>query len=70
MSLMDQYRVEASNDGGKTLVGGKWSPIYAQALLVELDTGLRFITNFRYNVKKEISADPLAASEFSKFSEL
>ena len=51
-------------------MGGKWSPIYAQSLLVELDTGLRFITNFRYNVKKDISEDPLGASEYSKFTQL
>ena len=29
MSLMDQYQVQASNDGGKTQVTGRWSPIYA-----------------------------------------
>ena len=27
---------------------------------VELDNGARFVTNFRYNIKPELSKDPLA----------
>ena len=34
---------------------------------VELDNGVRFLTNFRYNLKPEVSKDPLAegATSFS-----
>ena len=34
-----------------------------------MDNGLRFVSNFRYNVKKEISANPLAAKT-SLFAQL
>ena len=44
---------------GGQLVQGKWSPIYSQALLVELDNGMRFLANFRYDVKQTIKANPL-----------
>ena len=40
-------------------VKGKWSPIYDQALKVELENGQRFVANFRYNAKTTLSADPL-----------
>lgn len=43
----------------KVIINGKWSPIYSQALLVELENGMRFISNFRYNVKESLSQDPL-----------
>ena len=71
---MDQYNVEAvfckggSNCETKQ-VKGKWSPIYAQAMMVELDNGLRFVTNFRYNLKDEISKNPLKEN-VSSFSEI
>ena len=40
-------------------VEGKWSTIYDQAIKVELNNGMRFISNFRYQAKKELSKDPL-----------
>ena len=40
-------------------VSGKWSTIYAQHLMVELDNGQKFVTNLRYNVKPDKSKDPL-----------
>ena len=59
---MDQYKVEAKctgcDSGAGTSVNGKWSPVYAQGMMVELDNGLRFVTNFRYNLKDSISKDP------------
>lgn len=51
------------------MVKGKWSPIYSQALLVELDNGKRFITNFRYNLKESVLANPLSG-DTSKLGEL
>jgi hypothetical protein len=36
-------------------------------MLVELSNGMRFITNFRYNLKDNISKDPLQEKDKSKF---
>jgi hypothetical protein len=33
--------------------------MYDQALIVELDNGMRFIVYFRYNITPRISKDPL-----------
>mmetsp|Transcript_37616 Transcript_37616/g.57634 ORF Transcript_37616/g.57634 Transcript_37616/m.57634 type:complete len:227 (+) Transcript_37616:319-999(+) len=48
-------------------VTGNWSNIYDQSFKVELDNGLRFLTNFKYSVKAQISEDPSqdGASEFT-----
>ena len=55
----------AAADNG--IVGGTWDMLYKQALLVELDNGLRFIANFAYKVKPvEQNLDvsqPLVTSE-------
>ena len=63
MNLLDDYKVEAVFCKGgtacdKTPITGKWTSIYDQALNVELDNGMRFIANYRYNIKPEISKDP------------
>jgi hypothetical protein len=55
VSLMDGYLVEATLNGGPILKG-KWSPIYDQSMVVQLENGQKFVTNFRYNLK---GADPL-----------
>lgn len=48
-------------------MAGQWSTIYDQSFKVELDNGLRFLANFKYTVKPEISQDPTqdGADEFS-----
>jgi len=33
--------------------------IYDQAFIIELENGIRFLSNFRYNMKETISKDPL-----------
>jgi hypothetical protein len=73
VKLMDKHEVEAtfckggSNCESKT-IAGTWSPIYDQALRVELENGLRFLANFKYSVKPTISIDPLkdGANEFTQ----
>jgi hypothetical protein len=40
-------------------VPGKWIAFYDQALLVELGNDLRFVANFRYEIRKNVTADPL-----------
>ena len=57
LQLLDDYKATAKfcKDGKKceqTEIKGKWTPVYAQSLVVELDNGLRFVTNFRYNHAK------------------
>lgn len=50
-------------------VMGKWVAYYDQALLVELDNDLRFLANFRYEIKKNVTDDPLKA-DFAKMAQL
>ena len=40
-------------------VGGHWSPYYDQSMIVSLENGLKFIANFRYNIKPEVTKDPM-----------
>lgn len=60
---MENYKAEAvfcSNDKkcSDTVTPGKWTSIYDQAFNIELDNGMRFIANFRYNLKPELAKDP------------
>ena len=68
---MDKFQAEATFCKGGTAceekhVSGNWSNIYDQSFKVELDNGLRFISNFKYSVKPQISEDPTkdGANEF------
>lgn len=67
---MDKYLAEATfcHADGKceTKQPGTWSTIYDQAIKIELNNGLRFLANFKYTVKPEISQDPTkdGADEF------
>jgi len=48
-------------DGKKcseTVIKGTWTSIYDQAFNIELDNGVRLVTNLRYNLKKDVSGDP------------
>ena len=64
VKLMDKFQAEAVFcEGGKNCqdkhVSGSWSPVYDQSFKVELDNGLRFLSNFKYSVKPTISEDPI-----------
>jgi len=64
---MDKYQVEANFcKAGKNCesshITGTWSTIYDQSFKVELDNGLRFLSNFKYSLKPNISSNPLKAS--------
>ena len=71
----DNFQAEASfcasekECGSATPIHGKWSTIYDQSLKVELDNGLRFVANFRYNAKPTLTNDPLTDSDL-KFVDL
>lgn len=74
---MDKYKVEAMKcEGSSTTcvatkqITGKWSPIYAQSLLVELDNGLRFISNFKYTLKDSYNKDLIHNSNHTRLNEL
>ena len=64
VKLLDNYKAEAQQceAGGKCsegVIAGKWSTVYDQAMKVDLDNGMRFLANFRYNVKSTTINDPL-----------
>ena len=50
-------------------VMGRWMAYYDQALHVELDNGLRFLANFKYEIKRNVTRDPLKA-DFKKMARL
>ena len=51
---------EAKCEQGKTPISfGKWTTVYDQALKIELESGERFLSNFRYNIRNSVSHDPL-----------
>lgn len=59
-NVAQAYFCKSESDCDKSnVINGKWTTVYDQALKVELENGLRFVSNFRYNVKKSISANPL-----------
>ena len=71
IKLMDKFQAEAKFcKGGKDCseknIAGTWSTIYDQAFKVELENGQRFLANFKYAVKPQISKDPTkdGAEEF------
>jgi len=62
MNVMDNYKVEAvlCKGGGKCgteSIKGHWTSIYDQAFNIELDNGMRFLANFKYDIKPEILMD-------------
>ena len=77
VNLMDNYKVEAikcegssTNCIAKKQITGKWSPIYAQSLLVELENGLRFISNFKYTLKDSYNSDLIHNKNHTRLNEL
>mmetsp|Transcript_4265 Transcript_4265/g.6272 ORF Transcript_4265/g.6272 Transcript_4265/m.6272 type:complete len:100 (-) Transcript_4265:307-606(-) len=40
-------------------LSGKWFSFYDQAFKVDLDNGMRFITNYKYALKEYVDSDPL-----------
>ena len=71
---MDKYQAQAQLcKGGKQCsdvqVAGTWSPVYDQSFVVELENGLRFLANFKYTLKPDVTKDPVHA-QASKFDGL
>jgi len=63
VKLMDKFQVEAilCKDGvncAQEHMTGTWSTIYDQSFKIELENGLRFLANFKYTIKPELSALP------------
>ena len=83
---MDKYQVQAQlckeegKECAKEQVAGTWSPVYDQSFEVELENGLRFLTNFKYTLKNDISKNPsqelvqkfdtLKTGDYNKFDSL
>jgi hypothetical protein len=60
---MDKYQAQAQfcstpTSCSEEQVTGTWSPVYDQSFEVELENGLRFLTNFKYTLKPDISKNP------------
>jgi len=73
---MDKFQVEAilcknGEEGtcAKEHLQGTWSTIYDQSFKIELENGLRFLANFKYSVKPNISLTPSRDGE-EKFEQL
>jgi len=65
---LENYKVEGvfCPNGGKCAtseINGKWTSIYDQAFNIELDNGMRFIANFRYNIKPDVTKDPFKTAQ-------
>jgi hypothetical protein len=58
--MLDHFQALATAPDGKSTFKGTWSTIYDQAFRVELENGMRFAANFKYNIIPELSKDPLA----------
>lgn len=64
INLIKDFKLEAikcksDTECDKQIIGGKWTSIYDQSIHVELDNGIRFLANLRYNIKPSVSKDPL-----------
>jgi hypothetical protein len=59
--------VEAVDAKGVT-VSGTWDDLYDQSLLVTLDNGVRYIANYRHNIKNMAQADSVRAEDKDKFN--
>ena len=78
MNILENYKCEAvlCRNGEKCsdeVIPGKWTLIYDQAFNIELDNGMRFISNFRFNLKSSESKDPVkdaASTGIKKFSSI
>lgn len=63
VKLMDKYQVEAvfcknENDCEDHHVSGTWSTVYDQSFKIELENGIRFLANFKYTIKPDLSKIP------------
>ena len=73
---MDKFQAEAilCKDGincSNEHISGTWSTVYDQSFKIELENGLRFLANFRYSIKDDISKTPEkdGADKFSNVME-
>ena len=71
---MDKYQAEGvfCKDGvhcEEQRLTGTWSTIYDQSFMIELENGLRFLANFKYTMKPEVSKNPNSEGAL-KFAEI
>jgi hypothetical protein len=50
VKILDDTKVEARDSNG--VIAGNWNIYFEQALVVELDNGLRYFADLRYNIKE------------------
>jgi hypothetical protein len=72
VTLKDDQTVDANvcNNGkcDGAPISGSWFAFYDQAFKVDLETGLRFIANYKYAIKEYVTSDALSqgAKEIKK----
>ena len=69
IELLDDYKAQARfcvDDVCDEAIAGTWTTMYDQAFMVELESGIRFLANFRYSVKPDISDDPISDGDQSE----
>jgi hypothetical protein len=74
VNLLENYQAEAvfcpaGKKCGSTTIKGHWTSIYDQAFNVELENGMRFLANYRYNIKPSISKDPFVDARLNGISQ-
>jgi hypothetical protein len=72
---MDKYQAEANyckqgRNCEATHVTGTWSNIYDQGFQINLENGMRFVANFKYSIKPNITKAPLSLVQTEQASEL
>ena len=67
VTIVSSTRVEAVDDKG-VRVSGTWDDLFDQSMLVTLDNGVRYVANYRHNIKDINQAHSVRAEDKSKFN--
>jgi len=67
VTIVSGTRVEAVDAKG-VKVSGTWDDLYDQSLVVTLDNGVRYVANYRHNIKEIGLASSVRAEDKSKFN--
>ena len=55
VQIVSSDTVEATDSSGAK-IKGTWNLVFEQALVVELENGMRYVANMRYNFKSEVKS--------------
>lgn len=60
MKIIDPYKVEAKDSTGTHK--GTWNIYFDQALVVELENGIRYFANLKHSIKENVESQADAMS--------